>query len=117
MLICMPISWTLQCLPVHWLCWEQHMRPSGNAACSLTSLRSAIRMCLSLPCCRGLIGYILTCLPWQMRQPQSYFRNMFAGSRDISEIQLEQGQMLVQHPSHRPPFSKHWLLQYFTRST
>ena len=83
----------------------------------LTSTSQVPSGCVCLTYCRGLIGYILMCLPWQMRQPQSYFKNMFAGSRDISEIQLEQGQMLVQHPSHRAPFLKHWLLQYFTRST
>ena len=47
-LTCTPISWTPQCLPVHWLCWEQHMRPSGDAACPLDKhLPSAISMCPS----------------------------------------------------------------------
>ena len=93
------------------------MRPSGDAACSLDEDLQVPSGRVRLTYCRGLTGYILTCLPWQMRRPQSYFQNMFAGSRDISEIKLEQGQMLVQHPPHRPPFLKHWLLQYFTRST
>lgn len=83
----------------------------------LTSISPVPSVCVHLNHCRGLIGYIMTCLPWQMRRPQSYFSNMFAGSRDMSDIKLEQGQMLVQHASHRPPLLKHWLHQYFTRST